>query len=732
MSITSLYDNEWTITATNNNASQQTLTDTPGAFVGNGKVGYITSFESIGVRKSIIGVDFDFNDSGTYRNNVVEAFDPTHVRFFDNRAKEYTNESLTLTNVQLHMDTGIVTSNYTISNTSTQASVAVAVDLYAVRHLPYCTVQSFTITPTANIAAMDIFHEVSCGPNVSSPEYNNSVVYNEAVSATKGLYTISGKGTIEGTNKAASFCSCYIFEDAVKMAAVGFNVYAQDRKRCYQKIALSTLIQNTNYKFHVVTAQMTEYDFKLPQDETRRILVNIINDLNTPTVPLTKLRQAHVNAWVEAWKHNLVIEPKLGISNPEASALLLLKKTIRYNLYNIWSSVRDGAGIEINPSTFSLIDTNGGLFWDGDLFFLPVLTIFRPITAKAFLEARYKNLERARRLAAGYGYDGTKFPYANDVVGYGNNPYWDLNGPLHIFNTALVSVGIWNYYRVTMDRSWLLNKGYVMLKDIADFFASKVSVDANGIYSILDVYSINNTKSNNNALTNYLAKLAFKYALEASYELSMPTSDVWSRCYYNLDMRYFSGLVDVIKIDDDVTQQSTYNIVEQLLPLAPYYFEVFMRQNTNRNKDTVIRNLQAIDEKIVQSFEDHPLNTILVTWLQGYLMCCDLTYTSTFGTSLQSMLTTNVVGIWGNFNVSNSSSEYNDLSLSSMFILMLLTGPGTLRIRGMVTETRFYTETMGIYVAPSHYMPNTWKNLRITGAGKDKTTYNVLNEATYP
>jgi trehalose/maltose hydrolase-like predicted phosphorylase len=732
MSISSQYDNEWTITATNNNAPLQTLQDTPGAFVGNGKIGFITAFESIGVRKSIISVDFDFNEAGSYRNNVIEGFNPTHVRFFDNRSSQYTNESVALSNVQLHMDTGIATSSYTISNTSSLAAVAVSVELYAVRHLPYCTVQTFTVTPAANIASLDIFHEVSCGLNIGSPEYNNSVVFNEAASTSKGLYTISGKGTIEGTNKSAAFCSCYVFEDEVKMKAVGFNVYALDRRRCYQKLAFTSLIQNTNYKFHVITAQMTEYDFSLPQDETRRILVNIINDLNTPTVPLTRLRTAHVNAWVEAWKHNLVIEPKLGITNPESAALLQLKKVIRYNLYNIWSSVRDGAGIEINPSTFSLIDTNGGLFWDGDLFFLPILTIFRPVTAKAFLEARYKNLERARRLAAGYGYDGTKFPYANEVVGYGNSPYWDFNGPLHIFNTALISVGIWNYYRVTMDRSWLLSKGYIMLKDIADFFASKVSVDANGVYNILDVYSINNTEGDNNALTNYLAKLAFKYVLEASYELSMPTSDVWVRCYYNLDMRYFDGLVDVVKIDAAATQLSTYKIVEQLLPLAPYYFEVFLRQNTNRNKDTIERNLQAVDGRIEQAFLTNPLNTILLTWLKGYLMCCDTAYMSTFSSSLESVLATNVVGVWGNFNSNNSTSEYNDLSLSSMFILMLLTGPGTLRIRGMVTETRFYTETMGIYVATSHYMPNTWKNIRINGVGKDKATYNVLNEATYP
>lgn len=733
MSLTSAYDNEWVITATNNNAPATTLKNTKGAFIGNGKIGYVTSFDSIRVQKSIIGIEFDVDDSGMYRNNIIECFDPTYVKFFDNRNHETTTEVVTLNTVSLHMDTGIATSSYYVSNTQDEASLTtVAVDLYAVRHLPYCTVQSFTITPANNVVALDIYHIVSCGSAVINPEYNNNIVFNEASSASKGLYMVAGKGQLAGTGKMLAFSSSYVFEDSAKMLPVGFNVFATDRSRCFQKIRLIDLVANTAYKFHIVSAQMSEYDFKLPQDETRRILVNVINNLDAPTLPLLKLRQSHVNGWLSAWKHNYTIEPKVGITTGEAAVLTSLKKTIRYNLYNIWSSIRDGAGIEVNPSTFSLLDTNGSLFWDGDLFFLPVLTIFRPAVARGILEARYKNLDRARRLAAGYGYDGSKFPYANDIVGYGNSPYWDLNGPLHIFNTALVSIGVWNYYRVTMDRNWLLSKGYTILKENADFFASKVQVDNDGTYNIREVYSINDKKSDNNALTNYVTKVAFKYALEASYELTMPTSSTWLQCYYNLDVRYFSGLVDVVKQDEADTQQTIFDILEQLIPLTPYYFEVFMRQNSNRDKNTIIRNLDFLINKVNQNFISHPLNNMLQTWLQGYIMCCDTSYTTTFYNSLQNVLSTNVLGIWGNFNVTNSATDYNDLSLSALFVLMMLTGPGTLRVRGMVSETRFYTESMGIFVAPSHYLPNTWKNIRITGVGKDNSAYNVLNEVAYP
>ncbi len=729
MPLTSAYDGEWVVTVTNSSASAATLRETKGAFLGNGKVGYTTAFHKLGVQKSIVGVDFDYNESGMYKTNVIEGFDPTTLQFFDNRSAGTTVQQATLGTQVLHMDTGIATSTFSVTDGTSTFSVAT--DMYAVRHLPYCTVQTVTITPAQSTATLDLYHIVAAGQNVQNVEYNNNVVFSENLSETQGVYMLTGRGTIAGTNHILAASTAYILETPAKMATVGFNVYASDVNSCFQKIRLTTLVSGTPYKLHFVTAQMSDYDFKQPQDETRRILVNVLDGLDTPSAPVTRIRAAHVKAWLDAWKHNVLVEPKLGITQGEADAITELKRVVRYNTYNLWSSVRDGAGVEVNPSSLSLLDTNGNLFWDGDLWFVPLLTIFKPTAAKTILETRYKNIERAMRLAAGYGYEGTKFPYANDVVGYGNNPYWDISGPLHIFNTALLSVSVWNYYRVTQDKAWLQNKGYGILKGNADFFASKIEIDEDGSYNIRDVFSINNVRSDNNALTNYLVKVALKYAVEASYELAMPVASAWTLGYYNLDARYFVSPVDVLKQDGDVTTNTMYDLLEQLVVITPFYFEVFMRQNVNRDKDTIERNLTFVESRINAGFADHPINTMLLTWLKAYIMGFDSAYATTFETALQDVLSTNVVGVWGNFNGSNSTTDYNDLSLSALFLLMLVTGPGSLRIRGTVSETRFYAEALGVRVAPSHAMPATWKNVRLSGVGKNKATFNVLNELYY-
>ncbi len=312
MPLTSAYDGEWVVTVTNSNASAATLQETKGAFLGNGKVGYTTAFHKLGVQKSIVGVDFDYNESGMYKTNVIEGFDPSTLQFFDNKTVGATVQQATLGTQALHMDTGIVTSVYSVTDGA--ATFSVSVDLYAVRHLPYCTVQTVTITPAQSTATLDLYHIVKTGQNIQNVEYNNNVVFSENLSETQGVYMLTGKGAIAGTSHTLASSTAYILETPAKMATVGFNVFAADVNSCFQKIRLTGLVSSTPYKLHLITAQMSDYDFKQPHDETRRILVNVLDGLETPSAPVTRIRAAHVKAWLDAWKHSVLVEPKLGIT----------------------------------------------------------------------------------------------------------------------------------------------------------------------------------------------------------------------------------------------------------------------------------------------------------------------------------------------------------------------------------------------------------------------------------
>jgi hypothetical protein len=687
----------------------------------------------------------------------------------------------------------------------------------------------------------------------------------------------------------------------------------------------------------------------------------------------------------------------------------LVQKTLRYSMYNLWSSVREGIRTEVNPISLAVIDKGGELYWDGDLWFIPVLIILRPDIAKNVLEARYRVIDKAIQLASGYGYQGSKFPYINDVSGYVNSPYWDLNGPLHIFNTALISINVWNYYRVTQDKDWMINKGYTILKNNANFFVSKTTIDDAGVYHIEDVYSFHDKVSTDNALTNYMIRAAVKYALEASYELNIIPREEWTRTFYNIDVTMFDdqttqapgtisvktespivtgtdttflatfnvddyirigsndynilsiesdtsltltspilisifttsgldtvtsigntfkttfkagdniridgynytiasdpdtdtsltlttkavtttpplstykmtplGLIlttagssivtgfgtsftktfknlalkitiggtkydilsvesdtsltlifpvssstaqlpgtvsttsgspivtgsiivgskttflttfkvgdyiiidshhyniksiesivdpiedqvesltlttnaisttsgvpyysgtsytianpnykNIIKNDSSVTKSDKFKFLEMLIPLLSYYNDTYLKTNTSRGVGTIQDNLKFYKRKIENGYQSNPMNNMILTWIDGLLLNYSSVYPDVMNANLLKTISENVKGIWGNFNMENKETEYNDISLSSMYILMLLQTTGSLKVSGSVSETHFYNESMGIRADSTCNMPKTWKNIKLTGIGSGRDTFSVLNNVYY-
>jgi protein-glucosylgalactosylhydroxylysine glucosidase len=732
MSLTSTYDNEWVISLSGSNATAQELTSTNGAFVGNGKIGLVAALDRIGAQKCVLGCDFDFDEQGMYKNNLIAAYDFASVKLFDNAATASV-ASVAFVQQSLNMYTGIATTQFVFTNTASGQVVDVSCDAYPVRHMPYCVMQTLTMTPRQDMSVLDMFHEVSCDPaDIAIDDYNNNVIHNEQVNPDFGIYVLSGKGVIKGTGKSVVMASSYVANDRNKFNVVGFNRFARDPGACYQKISLTDLVANTPYTFNILTTQMSEYDFKMPLDEVKRITVNVAYRLQTPE-QLAQFRQNHVNAWYAMWKSNMTLYPKAGINAQEAADFNSVKRLMRYSMYNIWSSVREGVRTEVNPSNLTLMDGAGTLFWDGDMWFLPVLVFLRPSIAKNVLEARYRSLDRALQLAAGYGYSGSKYPYTQDVSGYMNAPYWDVNGPMHIFNTALVTLNIWNYYRMTVDKDWLRNKGYAMMRNNADFFVSKATANLDGTYHFEDVYSMNNRVSTDNALTNYLIKAALRYTIEASYELNVVSNDDWGKVFFNTDMMYFEDdAYGVVKNDSAATESDSYNILEMVVPLLSYYSQTYFSSYTSRDHTNIRTNLDFYEGRVNPAFESHPINNIILAWLKGSLTNYDETFPEVFNTAVLKVVQDNLVGPWGNMNSSNSAQGLNDNSLGSMFLLMLLTTMAGAQIHGVVTPTRFYTECLGFSVPSTTSMPKTWKNIKLTGVGAQGDSYNVVNKVYYP
>lgn len=675
------YDNEWEIRITPQNYHGPF--NVPGAFIGNGKIGVVVSLDKIGAERCSIAYD----------KGCCPCFDSHSFSMESAAQHEY---MIDLTEQRLDMYSGIVMSSFSAKRGLDRHMLTV--ETFVAKHMPYTHVQKITFIPDEDIPALHMYHTLRAPESFEKVEYNNNTVFNERARSNRPVYLLSGKAKVPDRGLKLATCSCYI-ADCANMSVMGFNIDAKDRKVCHQRLNLYDLKKGLPYVFHVITTQITTDDCKEPLEEAKRIQMSIMSVAE----PAARVRTQHVVAWANAWRHNVVVEPRGALSAYERDRVHRVNKVLRLSLFTVWSSVRDAA----ITGSIPFVDMDGSLEGECDLWLLPLLVILRPSLAKNMLEKRHDMLQDAIRLAAGYGYSGSKFPCPHEGA-------WDATGAMHIYNTALVSVNVWNYYRVTLDKNWLSNKGYAMLKNNADFFASRAELDAaSNTYSIRNVMSMNGTEEDNNTMTNYLAIMAMRYAVEASFELGLAINPEWHAVMQKLALCKDtpSGM---LLLANDSKDKKEFALFDHLLPLLPLFSDVYFRAHLGKTADALRKNVAHSMENASMAHVDHVFNKMMVAWLKATALDLDTDHT------VHDIMDAALGPVWENFQ--------SNASLAAMFVLMIMTSFGTLRIAGCVTETRFYTERMGVKVSPTNVMPKLWKGLRLSGVGASPvSTHYVVN-----
>lgn len=725
-----IYNDAWLITLSNLNNVD--MSDYTGPFSGNGKIGIYGSMSNISTQKTYISGNLTFNQIGKYRNNMIEGFNMNTLKFIHNINSNISYDMLHQT---LDISQGSIASHFIVSSNNVPI-VDITHTLTPLRQYPYCIMQNVSFTMLTNMQSMDLYHEITGDPRfINDMDFQNNVIYNERIYDDKGLYILNGNGNInrigqDGKTVKVAGASCYFFENSNNVRNLGFNTY-NDLNSCYQKHRFIGLESGDVVNFHILGAQMTSMDFSDPIEEIKRILLNIaFKNENIPTL-ITQIASDNLATWDKLWQSDIILEPKAGITTQEAIEVKRVKQFIRRSLFNIFCCIRDGINTEVNPLNLSYLDANGNIFFDGDLWMVPVLLFLKPAMAKTILEFRYKNLEQATQLAASFGYKGSKFPYQNDVLGY-QSMYWDVISPLHIFNNALIAINTWNYYRVTLDKEWLSTKGYSMMRNIADFLVSVISIDAlTGNYNMNNTVGMSERVSDNHAFTVYMAKFALKCTIEASYELNYAAKPAWTDCFLNVDIKTFSGNnCSIIKYDDAYAGENV-DVLDNLLILNPYYSSLYFNPAFPcRDGNAIQNNINYYAEQITPTYQNDTLNNLIIASLLASSSQNNASKLSDFYTKLNEMLDTNATELWGYFGRLNNKT--NDVSLSAFFVMMFLTNIGGLSIKGGVTESKFYYEEFGIRGSYNGNMPSIWKNIKLKGIGTDMELFNVVNNIYYP
>lgn len=717
-----VFDGDWTVTLSNDN--YHGLGDEYGVLTGNGKLACYVSMSNVGCSRTMVSGNVQFDQIGKYKNNTIEGFRTNEIRLFNNTLS---NVEYTMVHQQLNMANGAAETLFEVS-TPSQPIVDVKHTITPLRQYPYCILQTVEITPRANMPTLDVYHEMYANPEITQMDYQNNVIYNESIYADKGLYILNASGWVRVVDTKIAAASCYLFENTSNLINLGFNSY-NDKSRCYQKHRFTNVTDTI--RFHILSAQMTAFDFKEPLEEVKRILLNIAFKKTSVVDLVTQITQDNQTMWDSMWASDVEVTAKQGITEEELARLNRVRFFTRFSLFQVYACLREAVNTQINPLNLSYVDSNGNIFFDGDLWLTPLLIFLKPNIARVLLEFRYRNLEQALQLASSFGYKGSKYPYKNDVVGY-TSVYWDVISPLHVFNNAAISINVWNYYRVTLDKEWLSKSGFIVMRNVADFLMSYIK-KVNNEYLMENTLGMGNILSTNQAFTVYTAILALKYTIEACYTLGYIPKREWSEVI--LHMIYptydYGSDVDVVKYDRDYDGTMDIDILDNLFLLHPYYNSHYFNNYLQRNNSAITRNLEFYSTRIQTDYINNPLNNLIITSLYAVTSQTDTTKMSNFYDQLDNILNENRVGLWGYMNLKNDPKIGNDVSLSAFFVLLLVTCIGGLSIRGSTAPSNVITEQFRIQDTLGAYMPSTWYTLNISGWGRDEKFVTVGNQTPY-
>jgi len=295
----------------------------------------------------------------------------------------------------------------------------------------------------------------------------------------------------------------------------------------HQSLSFDTSLKaKTSYQFGWFGAECTTQDFVYPDNESARML--ILAERSDWQV----LIDQHKAAWKKLWQGDIEIEGDLES-----------QLDVRLALYHLYSFSRADSNLSLSPMGLSSQGYNGHVFWDTEIWMYPPLLMFNQDIAKSLLNYRSNRLEKAKEKARNFGYKGAMFPWESDDTGEEATPVWALTGTFEQHITADVGISFYNYYKVTQDKDWLKNTGYPMLKEVADFWVSRSTQNADGTFSINNVVGANEFAQNidDNAFTNGSAITVLNDALKAAKILGLPQQKDWKKVADGLVIHKFKS-----------------------------------------------------------------------------------------------------------------------------------------------------------------------------------------------
>lgn len=244
---------------------------------------------------------------------------------------------------------------------------------------------------------------------------------------------------------------------------------------------------------------------------------------------------AHEKKWEELWENSYVqLE-----GNDEAARAL---NASLYHLHSI--APRHADNLSIPARGLSGQTYKGAIFWDSELFMLPVFTLTEPELARSMLRYRIETLPGALEKAKEYGYRGAFYPWESQEGGiegcsdynvvdvFTHRPVRTYFRDKQIHISGIISYAIRRFADIDGDIMLLKDGGAEVILQCARFYLSRMHmrVDTDEV-ELLDVVGPDeyHERVNNNAFTNRIAAHSLENVLYLEKLLKIADPVFWAQ-----------------------------------------------------------------------------------------------------------------------------------------------------------------------------------------------------------
>lgn len=488
-----------------------------GVTVANGMIGIVSSPEPFKVKNVVLAGAYDLYGRGRV-SNFLNSFNLLNM-YLEINGRRIDAGNISNLKQELDMQHASFTTTFDYGD---EASIKYT--YYSLRHLPFTVLMDISITAkkSINVTAASIMEAPDALKDVQN--YYNEI---DRPHVTISLLTSTAKSPTGKLLLCAS--NTFLFNEAHgQEPRVIHEMW--DNNMHLMKFS-KTIAAGQTYQYAVAGSSITSAHDADPLNQAERLTIF------AKLEGRERLIQYHEKAWNDLWKSDIKIE-----GDPQS------QQDVHSMLYHLYSFSRAGTAYSPSPMGLSGLGYNGHVFWDADLWMYPPLLVLHPEIAKSLVEYRYQRLAIAKQNAFAHGYKGAMFPWESADSGVEETPVWALSGPFEHHITACVALAAWNYYCVTQDKQWLLEKGWPILSATADFWASRVERNGPGHYDIKDVVAADEWAENidNDAFTNAAAKANLQNAGFAAKILGLKADPDWETVAQN---------IPILKMDNGVTRE---------------------------------------------------------------------------------------------------------------------------------------------------------------------------------